>query len=107
MESKQRRKHPVAFLVVARDERSGREEVFRTARIQGMEGKVADAIATGKVFEGCRWKRVPVRYRVVLRATGQELMCRYDPDRHLYVTDGGVEFTVRQFRSCEEVVCSE
>ena len=92
------------FLVVARDERSGREEVFRTIHIQGLESGIVKAMASGKPLEGLLWKKVPVRYRCIVKATGQEVWCRYDAGRKAFVAEeGGVEFNVRQLRSYEEV----
>lgn len=108
MESKERKMRPVEFLVVAYDENSGYKEVFRTIHIQGLESRIVKAMASGKPMEGLLWKKVPVRYRCMVKATGQEVWCRYDAGRKAFVAEeGGVEFNVRQLSSYEEVVCSE
>ena len=51
-----------------------------------------------------RFEIVPARYRVVVKATGQELICGWDAERKVFVTGGGgVWMKKSQVSSYEEV----
>lgn len=85
---------PIEFFLVATDAVRGRETWFRTAHIQGFpERIIAEALRTGGVVDGYRWRKVPVSYRIVT-AAGQEFRARWDGGRNAFVTDGG--FLVRR-----------
>jgi hypothetical protein len=97
------------FYVVATDVETGFEEWFRTLKQAGAACGASDdgierAIRFGRTILYWRFRKAHVRYLIVSR-TGQEVVCRYDPERKVLVSvDGGIEFGKRQYRSCEELI---
>lgn len=104
----ERTQRAVEFLIVARNERDGFEEVFRTDKISGLgPERIGRAIASGELLEGCRWRKVPVKYRVVTKK-GQELWCRWVADKKGFVSEiGGLILDRSWCETIEEFVCSE
>lgn len=96
-----------------RDARDGYEEWFQSvpaaASAVGMSSDaVESACRSGKRVRVMSdlvmtFRIVPARYRVIVRATGQELICRWDMGMKMFVTEGRVMLKKSQVKNYEEV----
>ena len=99
-----RKDRPIEFFVVATNVHNGAETWFRTAHIQGFSlGQLADAFRTGRVMEGCTWRKVPVSYRLVTEL-GDELHARWNAGKKAFVLDNGMLFSRKWCYKIEEIV---
>ena len=94
---------PIEYLIVASDRDGQNEEIFRTIHIQGFRaGAIGVAIAEGRLYDGLRWKRVWVWYRV-RTILGQYLDCKWRADMHAFQTrEGDVLLSRKWIEEAEE-----
>lgn len=108
-----RKKNLIEHFCVVRDARDGYEEWFRSvSAAAGAVGMSSDAVESacrsGKEIRvmsdlAMTFRIVPARYRVIVRATGQELICRWDGEMKMFITEGRVMLKKSQVKSYEEV----
>ena len=94
---------PIEYKVLSIDEKYGTEEKFRSIHLQGFRpGAIAVAMRNGKPYDGYRWKRIWVWYRIETEL-GQILDCVWDARHNAFSTrEGGVLISRRWIRSAEE-----
>lgn len=94
---------PIEYLVVAVDRYGQNEEVFRTIHLQGFRaGAIGVAIAEGRLYEGRKWKRVWVWYRVKT-VLGQYLDCIWNAGKGAFQTrEGDVLLSRKWIEEAEE-----
>lgn len=110
----ERKKNLIEFFCVSRGVEDGHEEWFRSvasaaAAVGVSSDRMERLCRSGKALElwsdaHLTFRIVPAVYKVVARATGQELLCRWDNERNVFVTlGGGVFFKKSQVTSYDEV----
>ena len=99
-----RRLRPIEFFVVGTDPETGAEEWFRTIHIQGMrKDTLGKAMRTGCEAYGRRWRKVPVRYRLV-SCYGQEFDAVWDAKEKGFRLEGGMLVGPGWMSRVEEIV---